>query len=147
MLNRISGTEFWVKLKRERRLIAFARHRGHNGVLPLKTVCLNLREHGEAFYCNSSRVGLLVILRWVQGLHPRILLGVSLEAEPGPGCTLVSWLLLPCLCVPSLNLDVWICLASQGRSWSWICPLQTQNRGHRKTSIPRSPHRVYLVQV
>ena len=118
------------------------------GVLPLKTVCLNLGELGEAFYCNSSRVRLLIILRWVQRLHPRILLCVSLEAEPGPGCTLVSWLLLPCLCVPSLPwlADVWICpLGVKEGHGGWICPLQIQNRRHRKASIPRSPHRVYLV--
>ena len=64
------------------------------------------------------------------------------------GCTIVSWLLLPCVCIPSLSwlADVWICpLGVKEGHGGWICPLQIQNRRHRKTSIPRSPHRVYLV--
>ena len=41
---------------------------GHSGILSLKTVCPNPGGFGE-FYSNGSRVGLLIRLGCVQGLH------------------------------------------------------------------------------
>ena len=42
---------------------------GHNGLLPLKTMCPNPGEFGEEFYGNGSRAGLLTRLGCVQGLR------------------------------------------------------------------------------
>ena len=42
---------------------------GHSRLLPLKTVCPHPAGFGEEFYTNSSRVGLLIRLGCVQGLH------------------------------------------------------------------------------
>ena len=44
----------------------------------------------------------------------RLLLPVSLEVEPG--CTIVSWLLLPCLCIPSFPWLATVWKASMPRS-------------------------------
>ena len=41
----------------------------HRGFLPLKTVCPNPGGFGEEFYSNSSRMGLLIGVGCVQGLH------------------------------------------------------------------------------
>ena len=41
----------------------------HSGLIPLKIVCFNLGEFDEEFYSNSSKVGLLIRLKCVQGLH------------------------------------------------------------------------------
>ena len=49
--------------------IALLGKRGHNGFMPLKTVCLNLGGFGEEFYSSSSRAGLLIRIRVCQGLH------------------------------------------------------------------------------
>ena len=42
---------------------------GRSGLLPSKTVCPNPGGFGEEFYSNRSRVGLLIRLGCVQGLH------------------------------------------------------------------------------
>ena len=42
---------------------------GHSGLLPRKTMCLNLGGFDEEFHSNSSRVGLLTRLGCVQGLR------------------------------------------------------------------------------
>ena len=51
------------------RFIALPGKRGHSGVPPLKTMCPNPGRFGEEFYSNGSRVGLLVRLGCVHGLH------------------------------------------------------------------------------
>ena len=70
----------------------------------------------------------------------KILLRVSLEAEPGPclkAALLFSELLLPCLCIPSLP---WLATLR-------ICPLELREghggwrgtqTGDRRASVPRS---------
>ena len=42
---------------------------GYSRLLPSKTMCRNPAEFGEEFYGNGSRVGLLIRLGCVQGLH------------------------------------------------------------------------------
>ena len=60
------------------------------------------------------------------------------------GCTTVSWLFLPCLCIPSLPwlATVWTCLLElrEGHG-SWMKPISCNQRngGHRKAFVPRSP--------
>ena len=54
-------------------------------------------------------------------------------------CTIVSWLFLPCLCIPSLLwlATVWTCpleLRESHGDWS----LFTTNKEHRKASVPRN---------
>ena len=48
--------------------IALLGKRGHNGLMPLKTVCLNLGGFGEEFYSSGSRVELLTRMRVCTGL-------------------------------------------------------------------------------
>ena len=56
------------------------------------------------------------------------------------GCTIVSWLHLPSLCIPSLPwlTTVQTCILGFRKEEAEICSLQTRNRGHRKASMPRS---------
>ena len=42
---------------------------GHSGLLPLKTGCPHPGGFDEGFYSSGSRVGLLIRLGCVQGLH------------------------------------------------------------------------------
>ena len=42
---------------------------GHGRLLPAKIVCPNPGGFGEEFYSNSSKVGFLIRLGCVQGLH------------------------------------------------------------------------------
>ena len=78
--------------------------------------------------CGSVRVG----HDWVTKLNcgsvksSNILVCVSLEGEPGPCLMGSSWLLLSCLCIPSLP---W--LATLG-----ICPLGLRKRSWRLESVP-----------
>ena len=132
--------------------IALLGKRGHNGLMPLKTVCLNLGGFGEEFYSSGSRVELLTRMRVCTGLalfysglrwswwaswgyqtvtfsleHIPFVGSFSSAEEPkdpvtcllwtrilSPGCTIVSWLLLPCLHIFSLS---WLATV-------WICPLE-----------------------
>ena len=48
--------------------IALLGKRGHNGFMPLKTVCLNLGGFGEEFYSSGLRVELLTRMRVCTGL-------------------------------------------------------------------------------
>ena len=54
---------------RKELLYCFPRQRGTQWALVLETVCPNPRELGEGFDSNGSRVGLLIGLKCVQGLH------------------------------------------------------------------------------
>ena len=47
--------------------IALLGKRGHNRLMPLKTVCLNLGGFGEEFYSSGSRVELLIRMRVCTG--------------------------------------------------------------------------------
>ena len=66
--NWISETEFGVKKKRTALLLCQAKWR-HSGLMSWKTVCANPGELCEDFYSNGSRVGLLIGLGCVKGLH------------------------------------------------------------------------------
>ena len=50
-------------------IIALPGKGGHSRLLPSKTMCPNLAGFDEEFYSNGSRVGLLIKLWCVQGLH------------------------------------------------------------------------------
>ena len=57
------------------------------------------------------------------------------------GCTLASWLLLPCLstlCLPWLGLFKPALWNSGHVMLAGVCSLQTRNSGHRNASIARS---------
>ena len=58
-------------------------------------------------------------------------------------CTIVSWLLLLCLCIPSLPwlATIWVCHLGlrEGHGVRSLFPIKTRNRGHRKASVPGSP--------
>ena len=72
-------------------------------------------------------VGVLVLFKsW------KITLCIFLEGEPGPcpqGCTTVSWLLLLCLCIPSLPWSTAI----------WTCPLELREGDAERLLCPRVP--------
>ena len=52
---------------------------GHSGLLPQKTMCPNLGGFDKEFYSNGSRVGLLIRLGCVQGLHSSNLVSGNLD--------------------------------------------------------------------
>ena len=54
---------------------------GHSGLLPSKTMCPNSGGFDEEFYSNGSRVGLLIRLGRVQGLHSSNLVSSNLLDE------------------------------------------------------------------
>ena len=66
------GDRVWGEIEKNRKkscFIALPGKGGHSGLLPLKTVCTYPGGFFEEFYSNSSRVGLLIRLGCVQGLH------------------------------------------------------------------------------
>ena len=66
------------------------------------------------------------------------------------GCTIVSWLLLPCFCIPSLPwlATVWICpLELREGQGGWMKPISYKQEAgdtERKAFVPGGPHRVLL---
>ena len=67
------GDRVWGEIEKNRKkkiaLSLCQAKGGHSGLLPLKTVCTYPDGFFEEFYSNSSRVGLLIRLGCVQGLH------------------------------------------------------------------------------
>ena len=61
------------------------------------------------------------------------------------GCTIFSWLFLPCLCISLLpcSATVWTSLVTQGGLWKLNEAnfLRTRNGGHRKAFVPKSSTR------
>ena len=53
------------------------------------------------------------------------------------GCTIVSWLLLPGLCIPSLPRSATALWNSGKVMEAEACSLKTRNGGHRKACVPR----------
>ena len=62
------GDRVWGEVEKNS-FIALPGKGQQRGLLPLKTVCPNLGGFDEEFYNNRSRVGLLIRLECVQGLH------------------------------------------------------------------------------
>ena len=68
-------------------------------------------------------------------------------APPGKPCTIVSWLLLPCLCIPSLPwlATRWTCpLELRERHGGWSPFPTNKKRGTQKGFCAQEPHRVLL---
>ena len=59
------------------------------------------------------------------------------------GCTIVSWLLLPCFCIPFLSWSATVnpSLGTQGRPWKLNDThfLKTRNEGQRRVLCPGAP--------
>lgn len=66
---------------------------------------------------------------------------LSVDQDLSQGCTIVSWLSLPCLCILSSSL-MSNCsnlpLGLRGGHQGWVCSLQTRNQG-QKSSCPGAP--------
>ena len=79
MPNQISETVLGEVEKNS--FIALPGEGGHSGLLPSKTVCPDSGGFDEEFYSNCSRVGLLIRLGGIQGLHSSDLVSGNLLDE------------------------------------------------------------------
>ena len=132
------GDRVWGEVEKNS-FIALPGKRGHSGLLPQKTMCPNPGGFEEEFYSSGSRVGLLIRLECVQGLHSSDLVSGNLDELlwfPASG----GFLAAPPLISNCLNLP----FGTQERSRRLDSVSYKQENRGQKGLCAQEPHRILL---